>query len=47
MYDGGITMFELKMETNGKLLMNRLHIWHLKTQFCDQAHTDSEHVTYL
>ena len=27
--------------------MNRLHIWHPKTQFFDKAHTDSEHATYL
>ena len=29
------------------LLMNRLHVWHLKTQFFDQAHTASDHATYL
>ena len=26
---------------------NRLDVWQLKMQFCDQAHTASEHATYL
>ena len=29
------------------LLMNSLHVWHLKMRFCDQVHTASEHATYL
>ena len=41
-------ILELRPEwsQNGPV-MNRLHIWHLKTQFCYQAHTASEHATYL
>ena len=43
----GLRLLGMLNWTTMKAVMNRLHVWHLKMRFCDQAHTDSEHVTDL